>query len=125
MLFSKEKNDNKTIPRSAFNDQVLHGDFQPEIANANARLRGKPVPYSIIINSYHEDASILACCLSSLEVIGMERFTLKSVYEGFSDPIKIPIPTGCMVAFGGGVIILVCSWAYILSMTGMRLSLPV
>jgi len=104
VLFSKGKNDSKSVPRSAFTDQALHCDFQPEAANANARLRGKPVPHSIIVNSSREDAIILGCGLSPLEVIGHERFIRKALYEDFPDPIKISIPTGCMVVFRGDFI---------------------
>ncbi len=43
VLFSKGKKQNKSVPASAFTNQALHCDFQPEVANANAGRRGKPV----------------------------------------------------------------------------------
>jgi hypothetical protein len=101
VLHSKGKNDSKSVPRSAFTDQALHCDFQPNVANANARLRGKPVPYSIIVNSSREDAVILGNGLCPLEVIGHERVSRKPIYEDLPDPVKIHIPTGCMVVFRG------------------------
>ena len=101
VLFSKGKNDNRSVPRSAFVDQALHCDYQPEVANRNANLRGKPVPFSIIVNCSAEDAIILGCGLSPLEVIGHKRFTRKPLYEDLPDPVPISIPTGCMVAFRG------------------------
>ena len=101
VLFSKGKTDNGLVPRSAFVDQALHTDYQPEVANRNAELRGKPVPYSIIVNCSTEDAIILGCGLSPLQVIGHKRFTRKPFYEDLPDPVPISIPTGCMVAFRG------------------------
>ena len=101
VLFSKGKKENKSVPRSAFTDQALHCDFQPEVANANARSRGKPVSHSIIINSSPEDAIILGCGLSPLEVIAMTRGTRQPLYEDLPDPVKISIPTGFMVVFRG------------------------
>ena len=101
VLFSKGKKDNKSVPWSAFVDQALHCDFQPQVANANARGRGKPVPYSVIINSTREDAIIHGCGLSPLEIIAMSRSTREPMYEDLPDPVKISIPTGCMVVFRG------------------------
>lgn len=101
VLFSKGKKDNKSVPRSAFTDQALHCYFQPEVASANARSRGNPVSCSIIINSSPADAIIHGCGLSPLEVIAMTRYTRQPLYEELPDPVKIFIPTGCMVVFRG------------------------
>ncbi len=101
MLFSKGKKDNKSVPRTAFTNQALHFDFQPEEANANARIRGRPVPYSIIINSSPENAIIIGCGLRPLEVIAMTRSIREPVYAGLPDPVRLSIHTGCMVVFRG------------------------
>ena len=102
VLFSKGKKNNKYIPPGAFTNQALHCDFQPEVANANAKRRGKPVPYSIIVNCSPDDAIIFGCGLSPRsEVIAMTRHTRENVYADLPDPVPIIIPTGCMVAFRG------------------------
>lgn len=100
VLFSKGKHDNKLVPRSAFSDQALHCDFQPEVANANAKIRGRPVPYSIIINMSPEDAIIRGCGLCNLEVIAM-TLAGQPMYEDLPVPVNISIPTGSMVVFRG------------------------
>ena len=101
VLFSKGKKDNKSEPRSAFVDQALHCDFQLEVANANDRGRGKPVPYSVIINSTPQDAIILGCGLSPLDVVAMSRSTRSPMYGDLPDFVKISIPIGFMVVFRG------------------------
>ncbi len=82
VLYSKggKEIDNMSMPRSAFTNQALHGDFNPKIANANARKRRngtpvKPVPYSVIINCSPEDAIIRGAGLSCMETIGIDEFT--------------------------------------------------
>ncbi len=75
VLFSKEKKDTKSVPRSAFTNQGIQCDYQPVAAIANAHIRDKPVPYSIIGNCSPEDAIIHGCGLSSLEVIAHTRGT--------------------------------------------------
>jgi hypothetical protein len=101
VLFSKGKKDTKSVPRSAFTNQALHCDFQPVPANANAQIRGKPVPYSIIVNCSPEDAIIHGCGLSPLQVIAHKRYTRAPMYEDLPTPVPISIPVGFMVAFRG------------------------
>jgi hypothetical protein len=86
VLFSKGKKDTKSAPRNAFPNQALHCDYQPVAANANAQIRGKPVPYSIIVNCSPEDAIIHGCGLSPLEVIAHTRVTRKPLYEDLPPP---------------------------------------
>ena len=99
VLFSKGNREYKSVPRSAFTNQAMHCDFQPEVANANARVRGRPVPYSVIINCSPEDAIIRGCGLSPLHVLSVENGVKQ--YPDLPEPVCISIPTGCMVVFRG------------------------
>ncbi len=94
-MFSKGKQDNKSVPRSAFSNQALHCDFQPEVANSNAKIRGRPVPYSIIINKSPEDVIIRGCGIYSLEVIDMTPAG-QPMYEDLPVPVNISVPIGSM-----------------------------
>jgi len=89
------------MPKSASANKALHCDFKPGKANSNAKLREKPVPFSMIINCGPKDAVILGCGPSPLEVIAMSRYTREPCYDELPDPIPISIPTGCMVFFRG------------------------
>jgi hypothetical protein len=99
-IFQGEK-DKTLVPRSAFTHQALHCDFQPHAANKNAKTRGKPVLYSIIVNCSPEDAIIHGCGLSPLEFIAHKRYTRTPMYEDLPPVVPISIPVGCMVAFRG------------------------
>jgi len=103
VLFSKGSKEKVTrsMPKSAFANQALHCDFKPGKAKSNAKLRGKPVPFSMIIHCSPKDAVIIGCGMSPLEVIDMSRYTREPCYDDLPDPIPISIPTGCMVIFRG------------------------
>ncbi len=89
------------MPKTAFTNQALHCGFKPDTVSSSANLRGKPVPFSVIINCSPKDAVILGCGLIPLEVIAPTCDTRESCYADLPDPIKVNIPTGCMVAFRG------------------------
>ncbi len=84
VLFSKGKKQNKSVPASAFPNQALHCDSQPEVANANAWRRGKPDPYSVIINSSPEDVIIHGRGLRRFEIFGVKNG--KNKYPDLTPP---------------------------------------
>jgi hypothetical protein len=103
-FLSKGRKDTKSVPRSEFTNKALHCDFQPVATNANSQIRGKPVPYSIIVNCSPEDAIIHECGLSPLEAIAHTCDTRTPMYKDLPPPVPISIPVGFMVAFRGAYV---------------------